>query len=69
MPREIERSANYRLLRRFGERVVRYWSFYVGERRDDPCQRAVERALLDYEEWDRQNRSPHRCWGKEALEE
>ncbi len=67
MLREIERSADYRLLVRFGARVVRYWSLNVGERRNDPCGRAVERALLDYEEWDRQNRSPHRRWGKEAL--
>jgi hypothetical protein len=69
MPREIERNADYRLLQRFGERVVRYWSFNVGERKDNPCGRAVARALLDYEVWDRQNRGPHRCWGKEALEE
>ena len=34
--------ADYRLLRRFGQRVLRYWSRNVGERKDNPCGRLVE---------------------------
>lgn len=69
MPPDIRHPAEYRLLQRFGARVLRYWSFNVGERRDNPCGRAVEKALADYEAWDRQNRSPRRRWEKEPLEE
>lgn len=51
----------YLLLQAFGNRVQRHWSCAVGERQNNPCGRAVERALEDYRRW---QELPH---GKRTL--
>lgn len=57
------------LLKGFGNRVTRYWSRNVGERRNDPCGRAVQQALNDYERWCSERRQGYRLHGSHPFAE
>jgi hypothetical protein len=66
---DIKIDAEYLLLCGFGNRIKRYWSMNVGERKDNPCGRAIESALGDYIRWCDENRHLGRRWKQGPFRE